>query len=154
VFQVLTASVFQLVDGQVEVMVNVPPANAGINNFTLAVVDNLNTTKTQTFTYTAASAVSDIRIKEAFFDHYWGAGDTTSIVLPIIGNLSGFSLGAVSSPVPTNGLTVTVDNADAVVKVTGSPTSFRNSEISVPVVLLQGKQSSSNCDQRVYSHLT
>jgi hypothetical protein len=137
-FKVVSAQVFQLVDGQVEVLVNVPPTMTGVNNFTLSVQDSLSTTKSQTFNYTAVSPVSDVRIKESSFDHYWGVGDTTSIVLPIIGNLSGFSLGSVTSPLPSNGLTVTIDNADGVVKVAGAASSFANSEIFVPIVLLQG----------------
>jgi hypothetical protein len=141
-FQVVSANVFQLVDGQVEILANVPPQMSGVNNFTLSVTDNVSTSVTRQFSYTAASAVSDIRLKEAFFDHYWGENDTASVVLPIIGNLSGFSLGAVVSPVPSNGLAVTIDSSNAVVKVSGPPTSFQNSEIQVPIVLAARQQPS------------
>jgi hypothetical protein len=145
-YTLLSSSLFSLVDGQLEVLITVPETQAStrgiVHHFTATVRDSAlpQHNATGTFYYTAQEAYSEVLIPEAFFDHYWGNGDTTAVIFPIHGlsNLQGYSLGAPVITQPSNGLTVTIDNLNDVVKVVGPPTIFRSSQIRVPFQVLLG----------------
>jgi Putative Ig domain len=140
-FQVPSSAAFQMVDGQVEINVTPTALQTGTHTFTLGVTDSANNVATQQFTYQAQAAISQIELVEAYFNHYWDAGDTTSLVFPISGELSGFSLGSAGPITLSNGLVVTIDNINDVVKVSGPPgPTFRNSEVRIPIVVQQGSQ--------------
>jgi hypothetical protein len=136
--EVASSQVFVLVDGQVEILVNVPPKKAGVNHFTLEVTDSAATSLTNTFTYQSDAPISNIHLDSFTFDHYWGTEDTTTVVLPILGDLSGYSISNPSSTITSNGLTVTVDGTDGVVSVSGPPSASLNSQISIQLPILQG----------------
>jgi hypothetical protein len=138
VFQVLSSAVYQLVDGQVELKVTAPVTKVGVQSFSLSVTDSNNTVATQTFNYTVAPPVSSIDISEYSFDHYWGAGDTTTVALPVFGDLSGFSFGELSLPSLSDGLTVSFDALDAIVEIGGPPALFQNTELAIPIAVMQG----------------
>jgi len=131
------AKAYSLVDGQLEVLVTVPVQMAGVNNFTLSVTDSKPTTITQTFSYQADEPISGIYIDEFAFDHYWGTGDTATVVLPILGDLSGYTINSQTTPL-SNGLMLDVDGINNVVSVTGPPTTFSNSQVYVQLPILQG----------------
>jgi hypothetical protein len=120
----VSAQVYQLVDGQVEVLVTVPAQKSGVNQFTLNVTDSLAAPLTQTFSYKADDPLSNIFIKDFNFDHYWGTGDTTTVILPILGQLSGYSISSQTTS-SSNGLSIAVDGTNNVVAVSGPPTSFK-----------------------------
>jgi len=139
VLQIESASsqVYSLVDGQVEIIVTVPPQKTGVNNFTLSLTDSNSSVLTQTFNYLADEPVSNVFIDQFSFDHYWGSGDTTSVVLPILGSLSGYTISSTTTTL-SNGLTLTVDGINNVVSVSGPPATFSNSQIYVQLPILQG----------------
>ena len=136
----VTGSAYILAGGQFELLVDVPNIKVGTHQFTITVEDSASVTASKPFYYDVYPEISDIRISEADFDNYWGTGDTTSIAYPILGNLSGFQLGPVTPIVASNGLTATVDTVNQVVVVSGPPSAFRNSEIRIPIILLNGTQ--------------
>jgi hypothetical protein len=137
--QAVNSQVAALVDGQVEVIVTVPAQKAGVHQFTLKVTDNTATSLTQAFSYQSDDPISTIFLDQFAFDHYWGTADTTTIVLPILGNLSGYSISTTTTPISgSNGLTATVDGVNDVVTVTGPPTSFSNSQVYIQLPILQG----------------
>lgn len=85
-----------LVDGQIQIIVNMPTTNAGVHTFSLSIRDsglNSITPVTQQFTYRVEQEISDVRLVPALISHVWNAGDASEATpLPITGNLSGFSL--------------------------------------------------------------
>ena len=138
VYSINSSTVFALVDGQIEALVNVPTDLVGIHHFTAIVKDSANNTFQGTSFYQAKSSISSIHIPQAYFDHYWGPGDILSIVFPVLGDFHGFSLGPATITQPTNGLIVSLDNINKVVKVQGPPTLFQNSQVRIPLPILQG----------------
>jgi Putative Ig domain len=138
IYSINSSTVYALVDGQIEALVTAPIDNLGTHHFTATVKDAANTTFQGTTFYQALTPVSGIHIPEAYFDHYWGPGDTLSIVFPVQGNFSGFALGPATITQPTNGLAVTLDNVNKVAKVQGPPTLFQNSQVRIPLPILQG----------------
>ena len=136
--QAVSAQAYQLVDGQLQIKINAPATKVGFQNFTVSVSDAAQTTISTPFTYKVNTPVSSVELEAAVFDHEWAAGDTTSLILPIAGDLSGYSLGSVAPVTLSNGLTVTVDGTDSVVKVSGPPSNFQNVEFPISLVILQG----------------
>lgn len=137
--QAVNSQVAALVDGQVEIVVTVPAQKSGVNQFTLKVTDATATSLTQSFSYKSDDPVSGIFIDQFAFDHYWGVGDNTSVILPIAGSLSGYSISSTSVPISLpNGLTYSVDGVNNVVKVVGPPTSFSNNQVYIQLPILQG----------------
>jgi hypothetical protein len=137
------SALFALVDGQLEVLVTVPDNKVGTHYFSATITDSStppNTTPKMPIYYTAFEEFTDVQVPEAFFDHYWGVGDLTKIVYPIIGldALEGYSLGTAAVSQPVNGITVTVDNTNNVVEASGPPSLFQNSQTRVPLTILHG----------------
>lgn len=141
-YTILNSVLFALVDGQLEVLITVPDTLVGTHHFSATVQDSSvpPTVANGTFYYTALEAFSEVLIPEAFFDHYWGNGDTTAVVFPITGlsSLQGYSLGSPTLVQPQNGLTVSIDNVNDVAKVVGPPTVFRSSQVRLPFQILLG----------------
>ncbi len=136
--QSVAGGVTSLVDGQVEMAVTPNSAQVGTHTFSLKVTDSANSAPlTQTFNYNVAEEVATILVPEASVDHFWGAGDTTSVVYPILGDLTGFTLAQEGSTVAANGLTVTVDTTNNALVVTGPPTSFSNAEIDASIAVMK-----------------
>jgi hypothetical protein len=140
--QAVNSQVAALVDGQVEIIVKVPAQKSGVNQFTLKVTDNTAANLTQTFSYKSDEPISNIFIDQFAFDHYWGHGDTTTVILPIAGSLSGYSISSSPNPITlANGLTYAVDGVNDVVSVTGSPngpTAYLNNQVYIQLPILQG----------------
>lgn len=141
-YSIQNSVLFALVDGQLEVVVTVPDTAVGTHHFTAKVQDSSvpPVITSSTLYYTALEAYSAIQIKPFAFDHDWGTGDTTKIVIPIAGlnSLQGYSLGSPTIVQPTNGLAVTVDNVNNVSIVEGPPASFQNSQERIPLPILHG----------------
>jgi hypothetical protein len=138
---VVTADVTSLVDGQVEIDVTPTPANVGTHTFTLKISDSSSGSPvSRNFNYTIAEEISAIEIAEASINHVWGANDVTSVVYPIAGALSGFTIGTEGSIVADNGLTVSIDTENNAVVVTGPPTSFENSEVEIQIPVMRNSQ--------------
>jgi len=141
--QAVTATAFALVDGQVEINVNVPNDLVGVHHFNLSVNDNAVPTPNnvqQTFSYQAQNEVSGLGISEAYFDHIWDENDTTTVVFPISGDFTGFALGVVPDITAQNGLLAHVDSVNQVVEVSGPPSNFRNDEIYISIALVRNSQ--------------
>jgi hypothetical protein len=139
----VSSQVAALVDGQVEVIVTVPAQKSGVNQFTLKVTDSATANLTQAFTYKSDDPISAIGLTQFAFDHYWGDADTTQVVLPIAGNLSGYTISSNNidtgtGAVLSNGLTLTVDGVNNVVSVVGPPTGFSNAQTYIQLPILQG----------------
>jgi hypothetical protein len=134
----VNSQVVTLVDGQIELLVNVPAAKAGINNFTLSVTDSAPTSLVNTFSYKSDPPISAIYLSPFAFDHYWGSSDSTTVILPVIGDLSGYRINTSTPTILDNGLTVTVDGTNNVVEVSGPPTGFQNNQTYVQLPILQG----------------
>ena len=132
-----SSQVVALVDGQVELLVTVPSQSSGVNQFTLKVRDSTSTALTQTFSYQSDDPISGVGLFPAFFDHYWGANDNTIVVLPITGNLSGYSISSQTTTL-NNGLVLTVDGVNNVVSVAGPPTAFSSNQTYIELPILQG----------------
>src|SRR5271157_820233 len=141
-YTILNSTLFALVDGQLEVLITVPNTSLGTHHFNATVQDSSMppVSVNGTFYYTAFEAYSEVLVPEAFFDHYWGNGDTTAIVFPIQGlsALQGYSLGSPVFTQPSNGLVVTVDGVNNFVKVAGPPVTFRSSQLRIPFQVLIG----------------
>jgi len=139
-YSINSSTVFSLVDGQLETLVNVPTSSLGTHNFSATIKDSSPTpvSASGSFYYQAKQPVSSIHVSQAYFDHYWGPNDNLAIVFPVLGDFQGFSLGTPTLSSPSNGLTVSVDSVNKIVKVQGPPTSFRNSELRIPLPILQG----------------
>lgn len=60
-----------LVDGRAEIELDIPTIQTGNHSFALGITDSLSTTVAATFTYTVGQRISDIRMQNAFFSHYW-----------------------------------------------------------------------------------
>lgn len=135
---VVTADIVSLTDGQVELDVTPTSQQTGTHTFTLTVADSGNSVPvTRSFTYSVASEVSSVGLVEASVDHVWTPGDTTSVVYPIAGDMSGFTVGSEGTVIADNGLTVSIDTASNAVIITGPPTSFQNAELDIQVPILQ-----------------
>jgi hypothetical protein len=129
---------YALVDGQVEILVNVPTTKTGTHAFTLTATDSTGLTAVRkTFNYNAATSVTTIDEEESFADHVWANGDATTVVLPVLGDLTGFTLGNPGSMSTTNGLTVTIDPVTSTVAFSGPPTSFGNSQFSLGLPIMR-----------------
>ena len=141
-YTILNSTLFALVDGQLEVLITVPDTLVGTHHFSATVQDSSVPVRvaTGTFYYSALEAYSEVLVPEAFFDHYWGGGDTAAIVFPILGlsSLRGYSLGSPTVTQPGNGLVVTVDNFNDIVKVAGPPTAFQSAQVRIPFQVLLG----------------
>lgn len=135
---VVSSTVVSVVDGHALLQVNATDAETGTHSFTLAVADATETIKKATFSYSVDAPVSNVDLPETVVDHFWADGDTTEVVIPIAGDLSGFSLGNTNAVVAGNGLTATIDTTTNSLVVTGPPTSFGNSEIEVSIAIVQG----------------
>lgn len=135
---VVASAVVSVVDGHALLQVNATDEQVGTHQFTLTVVDSATSAQQATFNYTVEPKVSGIDIPEATINHFWGAADATNVVLPIAGDLSGFSIGSTTPVVAANGLTVTVDASTNSLIVSGPPTSFGNAEVDVPIAIVQG----------------
>lgn len=135
---VVAAAVVAVVDGHASLQVAATTDQIGAHQFTLTIQDASLTAVSSTFHYNVEDPLSDVDLTESAIDHFWGAGDTTSVVYPIAGELSGFSLGTTTPVVAANGLTVSVDPSTNSLVVTGPPTSFGNAEVEVPIAVVQG----------------
>lgn len=60
-----------LVDGLAEIKLDIPTTSVGIHTFALGITDNVAATANQTFNFAAGQRISDVRMKDAFFNHYW-----------------------------------------------------------------------------------
>jgi len=147
------AATYALVDGQVEVVLNVPIANSGTHYFVLTVADsnypNSNPV-TKQFSYRVDNQICSIGFTPGFVHKSsgdsgaWTYNDSSSSdVIDLSGNLGEFVVLPFNPTVDpaqdptTNGLVVTVDPTvdPATLVVSGPPTTFRNSELRVPVAL-------------------
>jgi len=142
-YTVVNPTLFAFVDGQLEVEITVPPTKVGTHHFSATVQDSSVPpgTAVGTFYYAALEAYSETEVPEAFFDHVWDSlTDTTAVVYPIMGlaSLQGYTLGSPTVTQPQNGLTVAVDNVNDVVRVSGPPALFQNSQVRVPLQVLHG----------------
>jgi hypothetical protein len=136
--QILTGSNVSLVDGQVELDFTPSTQIIGTHTFTLRVTDSVGSTAaTKTFNYSVSSPVSSLFVEEASVEHLWGTSDSTSVVYPIAGDLSGFTIGFEGTITTDNGLTVEVDAANSALVVTGPPTSFENTEVEVTIPVMR-----------------
>ncbi len=135
---VAAAAVVSVVDGHALLKVSATGAQVGAHQFTLSVLDADSTLKSSTFNYTVDEPLSEVDVPESAIDHFWGAGDSTSVVYPIAGDLSGFTVGATTPVTAANGLTVTIDPTTDSVIISGPPTAFGNAEVYVPIAILQG----------------
>jgi hypothetical protein len=151
-------------DGRVEIRAgniddsppNPIPTNAtGIHNigFSIgAIKDSSGPQQSSPLTglsYAIGQQISDLRIEEAFFRHYWDFNDATAVSVNIIGDLQGFSLGP-DALAPSNGLNAVIIPSltptaalDGIAQVgDGSPptppTSYQNSELRFPLQLFNG----------------
>lgn len=136
-----TSSNVSLVNGQIEYLVTPTTKDAGtLSSFTVTATDN-NTTPavvTGTIQYRVKEPVSAIYIEEAFFDHYWGVGDTTAITHNVVGNLAGFSIQP-STTTLSDGLTLSVTGeSPATVTLAGAPETFLNIQKNIQLPIIQG----------------
>jgi hypothetical protein len=143
VVQVITISVqsgtvVSVVDGHALLSVDPTTAQIGTHQFTITVLDSATTAAQSTFNYTIEEEISAIDVDTATIDHFWGAGDTTTVALPIDGELSGFGIGPLPPTVASNGITASIDTTTNTLLVTGPPTSFGNAQIEFPIPIVQG----------------
>jgi hypothetical protein len=135
---VQTSTVVSVVGGDVLLSVEPTTAEIGAHQFTVTVIDSSATTAQTTFNYTIEEEISAIDVDTSIIDHFWGAGDTTTIALPITGELTGFSIGPLPPTVAANGITASIDTSTNTLLVTGPPTSFSNAQIEFPIPIVQG----------------
>lgn len=92
-----TVAPSSIVDGQIEIVANVPTAGSGTRSFTLSANDSGSHSVTplvSTQSYVVGNQISDIRLIDAFVDHYWASGDTAAATpIAITGDFSGYTLG-------------------------------------------------------------
>jgi hypothetical protein len=133
---VASPTAFNLTGGQFELDVTPPVALVGNHNFTVGVQDSNASNAIQSYTFSVMNEVSTVDLTEASVDYFWGgASDDTTVVFPIAGSLAGLSVGVYPPTVASNGLTITVNNVDGIVEVSGPPTSFGNSEVYLQIPL-------------------
>lgn len=82
-----------IIDGQVEIVADVPTTGTGTRTFTLTAHDANATSKSQAINYQVQNEISDVRMIPAFFNHYWAAADSVAVTIPVVGSLSGYTLG-------------------------------------------------------------
>jgi hypothetical protein len=147
------AATYSLVDGQVEIVLNIPIASSGVHYFTLTVADvnyPSSLPVTQQFSYRADVQICSLEFVSGFIHKSTGdpgawtySDSSSSDVIDLTGNLGNFvllpfnpSTNPTVDPV-TNGLTVVLNPAvsPATLVVNGPPTTFRNSELRVPLGL-------------------
>ena len=135
---VVTADVVSLTDGQVELDLTPTTQEVGTHTFTLTVADSGQSVPvTRSFSYSVANEISEVDVVEASVDHIWTTNDATSVVYPIAGDLSGFTVGTEGTVIADNGINVSIDTVNNAMIVTGPPTSFQNAEVDVQIAILQ-----------------
>ncbi len=123
----------------------IPGSAVGVHNiaFTLgAIVDSHSNQSSVTgFSYAIGQQISDLRLQDAFFSHYWdnNPSDTYEAVVLAGGSLQGFSLHA-ATLAPSNGLAADIDptTTPPQAEVTGPATAFQNSELRFPLQVYSG----------------
>ena len=133
-----------LVDGLVEVVVNVPSSAVGRHNFTIQITDAASTLVTQQVSYVVDVATAGTQLIKGWVDHYWYAGDSgsaTSIpIVPNAGSFGGYVLFDDTITTFGNGIVATVEADNSRVTFAGPPTTFGNAEARVPLVLGHAEQ--------------
>jgi hypothetical protein len=134
-----TDSGVALVNGQIEYLVTPTTAQIGtLASFNVTVLDSNSAVAHGPIQYRVKTPVSAVYVGEAFFDNYWGAGDTTTVTHGIIGNLGGFSIQP-STTTLSDGLTLTITGgATPTVAISGPPTSYSNTQQLIQIPILQG----------------
>lgn len=145
------AATFNLIDGQVEVVLNIPGASAGVQSIILRATDSATgDTGPIQINYRVDTEISSIRFVEGFIHKSsgdpgaWTFSDSSSSVpIVVAGDLTGFVL-AGQRLVASNGLVVTLDplTNQFVVGTAANPTPppalatlFRNAELRVPIAI-------------------
>lgn len=145
-----------LVDGQVEVVLNIPATATGVHSISLVITDANSNVASKTLFYTADLATQQTGLVKAFVDHYWFQGDSGSATpIPIVPNTAGNFSGLVlvdSSPTFLNGINVNVNSIVQEATFAGPPTTFRNAESRVQLIL-DHAESQVGVISRVYSLL-
>jgi hypothetical protein len=150
------SATYTLVDGQVEVVLNIPATSTGVHSITLGVTDAASTLVSRTLFYTVGLATQQTGLVKAFVDHYWFNGDSAAATpIPVVPNTAGNFSGLVlvdNSQIFTNGITVAVNSLLQEATFTGPATPFRNSEGRIPLTL-DHAESQVGIISRVYSLL-
>jgi hypothetical protein len=145
-----------LVDGQIEVVLNIPSNKLGGHNFTISVTDSQFSPVTvlKQISYNVLAPTSATAMVKAFANHYWYNGDSGSATpIPIVGpGFSGLVLVA-DVEIPANGITITVDPTAPQTTFAGPPTAYENSEQRVPLKLYHAEQEVGRIS-RLYTLLT
>jgi hypothetical protein len=99
------------------------------------------TTPLTALTYSIGQRISEYRLQDAFFNHYWDQTDSTEVVIQAQGSLDGYQLNNYTlAPPLANGLAADINNTTnpAQAEVSGPPTLYQNSEARFPLQVLNG----------------